>query len=210
MVALNKDNKRLVTESNFIKEAVKNNLTLNEFLLLVYFDNAFDPVFDPSLISKVISLDENNILEAYSSLLKKKLIKVKAVKDGYNKISEKVYLDNFYNDILIQNKEANKGQQKENIFSIFENEFGRTLSSMDYEIINAWIEKGFSEEMVIAALKEAVYNGVTNLRYIDKVLYEWNRKGYKTVSDVNNGLTKEAAPVMLETSILNYDWLDEK
>ena len=31
----------------------------------------------------------------------------------------------------------------------FENSFGRTLSAMDYEIINAWIDKGFSEELVI-------------------------------------------------------------
>ena len=58
--------------------------------------------------------------------------------------------------------------KKEDIYTIFEKEFGRTLSSMDYEIINAWIDNGFSEELVIAALKEAVYNGVPNLRYIDK------------------------------------------
>ena len=45
------------------------------------------------------------------------------------------------------------------IFSVFESEFGKTLSAMDYEIINAWIDKGFSEDVIIAALKEAVYNG---------------------------------------------------
>ena len=143
--------------------------------------------------------------------MKKKLIKVKAEKDGYGKIIEKVCLDNFYNEIKLDNKEEEKKSSKEDIFSIFESSFGRTLSTMDYEIINAWIDKGFSEELVLAALKEAVYNGATNLRYIDKVLYEWNRKGYKTVEDVNNRFNESPKDDKLfETSILNYDWLNEK
>ena len=47
---------------------------------------------------------------------------------------------------------------------------------MEYEIINAWLLKGFSEELVLGALKEAVYNGVSSLRYIDKILFEWQKK----------------------------------
>ena len=59
---------------------------------------------------------------------------------------------------------------------------------MEYEIINAWLEKSYSEEMIIGALKEAVYNGVNNLRYIDKILYEWSKKGFKNMNDVSNHL----------------------
>lgn len=206
---MNKDNKKFVAESIFIKEAIKDELTLNEFLLLLYFDNSYDLIFDISLISKMLNMGEDKVLEAYSSLLKKKLIKVKAEKNSYGKIVEKVSLDAFYNNIVLQNKEESKKQEKDDIYSIFESEFGRTLSSMDYEIINAWIEKGFSEELVIAALKEAVYNGVTSLRYIDKVLYEWNRKGYKSVKDIKNNIEKDESP-LLETSLMNFDWLNEK
>ena len=80
---------------------------------------------------------------------------------------------------------------------------------MDYEIINAWIDKGFSEELIIAALKEAVYNGATNLRYIDKVLYEWNRKGYKSINDINNRYNEDNYNENLfDTSILKFDWLN--
>ena len=90
------------------------------------------------------------------------------------------------------------------------------MSTVNYQIqgqnliINAWIDKGFSEELVIAALKEAVYNGANTLRYIDKVLYEWNRKGIKSPSDINKRLTEEREPVMFETSLMNFNWLDEK
>lgn len=206
-----KDNKKLVAESIFIKEALKENLSLNEFLLLLYFDNSFDLVFDIGIIAKTLNMDENKVLEAYSSLMQKKLIKVKAEKDGYGKIIERVCLDNFYNEINNDRKSIEKENSKDDIFSIFEKEFGRTLSMMDCEIINAWMDKGFSEELVIAALKEAVYNGVFTMRYIDKVLYEWNRKGYKTVEEVNNRFKKDdREEKVFEPSILNFDWLNEK
>ena len=206
-----KDNKKLVAETIFIKEALKENLSLNEFLLLLYFDNSFDLVFDIKVIAKTLNMSEDKVLDAYSSLMQKKLIKVKAEKDGYGKVIEKVSLDNFYNEIKNDTKTIEIENTKEDIFSIFEKNFGRTLSQMEYEIINAWIDKGFSEELIIEALKEVVYNGVANLRYIDKVLYEWNRKGYKTISDVNNRFKEDNNEAKLfETSILNFDWLNEK
>ena len=206
-----KDNKKLVAETIFIKEALKENLSLNEFLLLLYFDNSFDLVFDIKVVAKTLNMSEEQVLEAYSSLMKKKLIKVKAEKDGYGKVIEKVCLDNFYNEIKTDVKNSEIESSKEDIFSIFESNFGRSLSPMDYEIINAWIDKGFSEDVIIAALKEAVYNGVCSLRYIDKVLYEWNRKGYKTIDEVNNRFNDDAREDKLfETSILNFDWLNEK
>ena len=206
-----KDNKKLVAESFFIKEALKNNLSLNEFLLLLYFDNSYDLVFDIKLVAKTLNMSDEQVLDAYSSLMRKKIIKVNAEKDGFGKVVEKVCLDNFYNGIKSDRDLLEKENCKEDIFSIFEKEFSRTLSSMDCEIINAWIDKGFNEEIIIAALKEAVYNGVLNLRYIDKVLYEWNRKGYKSVNDINNSYrNEEKEDKLYETSILNFDWLNDK
>lgn len=205
-----KDNKKLVVESLFIKEALKLKLSLNEFLLLLYFDNSFDLVFDIKLIAKTLSMSEEDVLMAYGSLINKKVIVVKAEKDGFGKVSEKVSLENFYNEIKKSSKDKEKEDSKQDIFSIFESDFGRTLSTMDYEIINAWIDKGFSEDLIIAALKEAVYNGVANLRFIDKVLYEWNRKGIKEPSDIKKVMVSEETTPMFETSVLNFDWLNEK
>lgn len=205
-----KDNKKLVAETIFIKEALKLNLSLNEFLLLLYFDNSYDYIFDIALLSKTLNMSEEQILQAYGSLMAKKLIKVVAIKDGYGKVIEKVSLDNFYNEIKTEYKTKEEEIKKEDIYTIFEKEFGRTLSSMDYEIINAWIDNGFSEELVIAALKEAVYNGVPNLRYIDKVLYEWNRKGIKKPTDIKKQLESIPEAPVYEASIMDFDWLNEK
>lgn len=203
-------NKHLVLESNFIREGVKNKLSLPEFLLLSYFDNSFDLTFDVELIKKILQMSEEEILEAYSSLLSKKIIKVETVKNGDGKMCDQISLEPFYQNMILEDKSQEKKQEKADIFSIFEAEFGRTLSSMDFEIINAWLEKGFSEELIKAALKEATYNGVKNLKYIDKILYEWHRKGLKTTEDVSNHMRGNDDEIPeFETKVLNFDWLNE-
>lgn len=202
-------NKHLVLESNFIREGVKNKLSLPEFLLLSYFDNSFDLTFNVELIKKVLQMSEEEILEAYSSLLTKKIIKVETVKNGDGKMCDQISLEPFYQNMILEDKSQEKKQEKADIFSVFEAEFGRTLSSMDFEIINAWIEKGFSEELIKAALKEATYNGVKNLKYIDKILYEWHRKDLKTTEDVSNHMRGNDNEIPdYETKVLNFDWLN--
>lgn len=62
------------------------------------------------------------------------------------------------------------------VYSQFEQEFGRLLSPMEKEIINDW-KKTRSDDLIIQALKQSVYNGVTkSLRYIDKILQRWNQE----------------------------------
>ena len=83
---------------------------------------------------------------------------------------------------------------------------------MEYEIINAWIENGTSEETIKLALREATYNGVSNLRYIDKIISEWSKKGIKTKEDVENSRKKFAQKktTKVNNEILDYDWLNEE
>ena len=100
-----------------------------------------------------------------------------------------------------------KNTEKQDIFSIFEQEFGRTLSPMECELINAWINSGINEELVIGALKEATYNGVNNLRYIDKIIYEWGKKGFKTMDDVNKHLKNKEKKDYTDDGF-DYNWLD--
>ena len=49
-------------------------------------------------------------------------------------------------------------------------------------------------------------NGVSSLRYIDKILYEWNRKGIKSVNDLSK--QKEVKPKK-ELDVFHYDWLND-
>ena len=81
---------------------------------------------------------------------------------------------------------------------------------MEYEIINGWLEKGFSEELVLGALKEAVYNGVSSLRYIDRILYEWQKKGYHNMTEVEAGLTSNRPKEEKGMQLFDYNWLEDE
>ena len=103
-----------------------------------------------------------------------------------------------------------KGPDEDNsdLFDSFEKEFGRTLSPMEYEIINSWVESKIDKGLIISALKEAVFNGVNNLRYIDKILYEWNKKGIKRTDDLDRKIKEEESKED-NTELYEYDWLNE-
>lgn len=70
------------------------------------------------------------------------------------------------------------------LFSVFEQELGRLLSPYECEIIIGWLDQDrYSEEIILFALKEAVFAGKLSLRYIDRILVEWSRNRVTTVEE---------------------------
>lgn len=207
--------KKLVVSGEIIKVAINSNLSLDEFLVLIYFDNSFNNNFDIELVSKVLGLDVNKAMEAFNSLMVKGLVSLESVKDIENRLNEVVKLDGTYRLIMDSSIEESRSIEKEDIFRTFEKELGRTMSPMELELINGWLISGTSEELILGALREAVYNGVSNFRYIDKIIYEWEKKGFKTMDEVNsyiknryNEKSKDKVVSKKEQEISDYDWLD--
>ena len=110
------------------------------------------------------------------------------------------YSSKFIND-------SQESDSNNDLYEIFESEFGRTLSPMEFEIINSWLESKINKELIIAALKETVYNGVNNLRYVDKILFEWNKKGIKTPEDIKKAQERSSDEECEQC--YEYDWLNE-
>lgn len=212
MLNLLKDD-RFVISNNIIKVALEKELSLNEFLVLVYFDNCYDKSFDIDLVGKAIGLPSDDTMEAFNGLMVKGLVSLDSVKDADNRINEVVNLEGLYQVIMDNISVKSKKDTKEDIFKTFESELGRTMSSMELELINGWLSNGTPEEIILGALREAIYNGVNNFRYIDKIIYEWEKKGFKTMDDVNNYLEsnrkdkKSSKLRKEEENILDYDWL---
>lgn len=75
--------------------------------------------------------------------------------------------------------------ERENGFvTKFEREFGRPLSPMECEILVKWLDEDrLPDDLIMAALKEAVFSGKLNFKYIDRILFEWKRNGIKTVEE---------------------------
>ena len=183
-------------------------LTLEELLLLIYFINQDKPVFYIKKISIITYLDNNEIMSAFSSLTAKGLVSIKTSKED-GKISEIIDITNTYRAMVSDINVNIKKQTVTNIYTIFEKEFGRPLSPVEYEIIKAWITSGISEELIKGALKEAVFNNVRNLRYIDKILSEWEKKGFKSVDEVDSYLKKKEVNNPKQ-ELFDYNWLEDE
>lgn len=183
-------------------------LSLEELLLLVYFINQDKPVFDIKRISLITYLSSNEIMAAFSSLTGKGLVSIKTSKED-GKITEVIDITNTYRAMVSDININIKKQATTNIYTIFEKEFGRPLSPVEYEIIKAWITSGISEELIKGALKEAVFNNVRNLRYIDKILSEWEKKGFKSVDEVDSYLKKKESNSPKQ-ELFDYNWLEDE
>ena len=85
---------------------------------------------------------------------------------------------------------------------------------MEYEIIKAWLEQGFSEELIKEVLKEAVFSGVSNLRYMDTILYEWNKNGITSAADVEKNRKKKNVQkekeADIDLEIVEWSWFDDE
>lgn len=198
-------NNHLIIPNYFIKYYKKFDLENNELLMLIYLLNCNEKlILDNKKISKDLYLEENEVLNIISSLVEKNYISIEMSKNN-GIIEEYISLDLFYEKINSYLIENDKKDNSSDIYSKFEKEFGRTLSPVEYETISKWIESNIPLELIEAALKEAILSGVNSIRYIDKILFEWNKKGYKTPSDIINKSKKDE---YIE-EIYDYDWLNE-
>ena len=186
---------------------VKLNIEDREFIILIYLINDNDTVFNPSKISKNLNIDLSDVLSVITSLNEKGLLQIEIRK--IDKIREEhIILDNLYKKLafLIVNEE----EKSTDIYTVFEKEFGRTLSPMEYEIISKWLDNNIDETLIIEALKEAVFNHVSSLSYIDRILIEWKKKGIKNVKDAEIERQKFVSKKQIPKQVFEYDWLNEK
>lgn len=194
----------------------KFSLSLEEFIFIIYLTNLGDKiVFDPEKISKDLNMTIEDIMVISDSLSEKKYLSVDVIKNEKGIMEEYIILDLFYDKVtMLLMEDINQVDEnvKVNVYEKIEQEFGRPITSIEYEIIKSWLENGVSEELVLEALKEAVFNGVSNLRYIDKILYEWTKKGYKNKEDVENGRIKYREEKKKESKLelFEYDWFDDE
>ena len=197
-------NGHIMIPTTLIQNYKKLKLTDKELIVLIYLLG--NQEFDPEEISQDFNIKLPDTLKIIDSLTNKEILKI-SVKSG--KVCEE-YIDftNLYKKLTMVMINEKTETPKTTIYDKFEKEFGRTLSPMEYEIIGAWLDGGYSEQLVELALKEAIYNGVSNLRYIDKILSQWKQKGIKNQNDINKEREKRNK-TKPKKEVFEYDWLNE-
>lgn len=215
IVDLIKD-KNIVIPLYLYKLREKLDLSMDEFMLVMYLYNEGELIlFDLNKIGDELGINHNNLMNLIGVLSGKNLIEFKVISNDKGVKEEFLSLDNFYNKVsLLLMDNDNNEEKKEvsiNIFSMIEQEFGRTLSPIEYEIVKAWLESNMSVEIIQCALKESIMNDVRNLRYMDKILYEWGKKGIKTKTDVESHMSnRRKKEDTKQIDVFDYDWLEEE
>lgn len=200
--------KNYVVSDFLIKNYKVWNLDVEEFIILIYLMNSSNLICDYKLISSKLSVDKELVMNKINELSNKKLLEIKVLKNSSNKLEEQISLDLLYNKVFMQIIDVKENKDKSNIYSVFESELGRTLSPIEYELINGWLECNYKEDIILAALKEAVFNGVNNFRYIDRILFEWNKKGIDTLDKISK--YKKDFRKDTNVEVPDYDWLNDK
>ena len=175
-------------------------------MLIISLGNKIE--YNPDIFVQELNMEKHRVMEIINNLISKNLLSLEMVKNG-RITSEYISLSLLYDKLL--NIVIDNGNDKEidgSIFSVFENELGRLLSPMEIEQIKEWVNTYKNEELIKIALKEAVINGVSNLRYIDTILNEWNKKGYKNKEDIvkdrSNYRNKKS-----NIDAFDMDWLND-
>lgn len=203
--------KNIVIPMYIYKILPKLDVDFETFFFLMYLYNLDERIiFNPQKIADEFGITIKEVLLYVDTLSSKKLISFEIIKNDKNVSEEYLSLKYFYDKIslLLMDEEKETTNYDNSIFDLIEKEFGRVLSPIEYEIIKAWHENGISDELIKEALKEATFNGVSNLRYIDKILYEWQKKGFKNAKDVENN-RKKFHKKNDKVEVFEYNWLED-
>lgn len=204
--------KPLIIPKKLFLNYKKLNITEEELIVLIFIINIGDKIiYNPQMIVDSLSIDKYKVMDILNNLASKNIITIKLEKNSKGISEEYIYTDVLYNKlfniVIEEKKEINIDNT--DMFTLFEKELGRTLSPMECEIIKEWLSSDYTEELIKEALKEAIYNNVRNLKYIDRILYTWKNKGLNTKEDVIKDKQNYRKPKEELKDIFDYNWLED-
>ena len=206
--------KPILIPNILFKHYKKLNITEEELVLLICIIKEGDKiVYDPNFFTEEIGMEKYKAMQLITDLAEKGTIEIKVENNKSNKKEEYIYLNPLYNkllNILIDLQLGANPIVDSNIFAAFETELGRTLSAMEIEIIREWLHNGITEELIKEALKEAILNNVRNQKYIDRILFNWRSKGFKTKEDILKDKKNYRKPTKKVEQIYDYNWLEDE
>ncbi|KJY64851.1 DNA replication protein DnaD [Lactobacillus helsingborgensis] len=153
------------------------------------------------------NLSVSEITALVQKLIEQNFLSIDQISDKSGKIGNKYNLDQLYNqlDLLLEdkiksgNKKAGNNSSTSSVDNSpltqlvrqFEIEFGRYLSPIEREEIAFWLNVDHHDPVLIKmALREAVLAQAYSLKYVDRVLLNWQRHNLKTSSEVQKFLRR--------------------
>lgn len=89
-----------------------------------------------------------------------------------------------------------------NVYDIVEENFGRTLSPIEYEEISKWE----NTELTRYAIKQAILNGKYNIKYISRILENYKKNNIQTIKQAQE---EEKKFKNKNNKEITTEWLDQ-
>jgi len=205
---------RFLLLENYKKLKISEN-QLAIVLMIDHLVSQGNPFITADLLSLKMSLDIKEIDNLLADLLTRGFVEYVTLNNktvtSLNPLKEKLYREF---QISISKENETKGNAKineelNNIFATFEQELGRQLSPLEISRIREWVALGYSDEIIINALKEAISQGKKSLRSVDKILLSWAKRE-ELESEGKTAIEDDWTKNLEETiRIAKTPWLDD-
>ncbi len=198
---------------------------------LLYFQSRDNYFPSTVLLEEKMSSSSDKIMETLQGLLHRGFL---LIEDGLDEKSGLIYerynlepifirlfahLEQEADKRTISVRQEDKEKEITNIFKSFEQEFGRALSPIEIELISTWLDKDrHGPEIILYALKEAVFSNKLSFRYVDSILLDWQQKGIKNLEQVREHVKKfrnakassGSGKFATNPDFEPYNWLEER
>lgn len=133
---------------------------------------------------------EGQIYQLVQSMIQKHFIKIDSQTVKGQKYQDYYDLSPIYQVLLGEQLNSHTSANLNDIQTLFQKievEFGRPLSPIEQQTIQAWIVYDhYSVPLIMLALKEAVLNQAYSLKYMDRILLNWEKNNIKTPEQLQN------------------------
>lgn len=181
---------RYLLIENYRKLKIKEN-ELATIFVIDHLISQGNPFVTADLLSLKMNLDVHEIDAILANLITKGFFEYKLqgkkTVASLEPLKSKLY-NEFQKFLSKEAEEATSTRIKEEldeIYSTYEKLLGRSLSPLELTHIHEWVSSGYSQGIIIDALKEALSKGKKTLRSVDKILLTWSQKD----DLLNEGLT---------------------
>ncbi|MDD2209013.1 MAG: DnaD domain protein [Bacilli bacterium] len=205
---------RFLLMENYKKLKI-NEKELVTLFMIDHFITLGNPFVTADLLSLKMSLDVKEIDKTLVSLLTRGFIEYiaqgKKTITTLNPLKTKLYRE--FQISLTKEDEVKASKEVEtelnNIFQEFSKMLGRSLAPVEISKIREWVSYGYSDELIINALKEVLSKGKKSLRSVDKILLIWSSRDDRENEGVS--LKSEEWNKSLEETIriAKTPWIDK-
>lgn len=220
----------LTNLSNLLLENYRHlGLTNDEFILWIqlykYHEQGND-FPDLSTIAANMEISQDAIYRLLNQLVEKNILTIRSVRDKNGIVNDAYDFSPIYEKLELYDQKEQKQKIKktteekiQQLYRMFESEFGRSLSPIEYQRVGQWLDKDhYAPELIQLALKEAVLNQAYSLNYIDRILLSWERKNITTEHQVEEEQKRRKRRMLQNESsqekkdlpnVSLHNWLEE-